>query len=76
MTMTETHPRHGIARRIRTMLQIRDLSVAKASARCNIPEPELVALAHGKIDPSLISLCRLANGLGTTTAWLTSGVRT
>lgn len=75
MTITDTHPRQGIARRVRTMLQIRNLTVAKASTRCNIPEPELVSLVHGKIDPSLISLCRLANGLGTTTKWLTSGKR-
>lgn len=75
MTMTNTHPRSGIDRRIRIMLQIRDLSFAKAAARCNIPEPDLIAMAHGAIDPGLISLCRLANGLGTTTAWLTSAVR-
>ena len=75
MTRTASHAPRGIDSRIRTMLQLRDYQPTTAAAKCGIPLAAFLDLLSGKTEPGIIALCRLANGLGCSTAWLKLGAQ-
>ena len=60
----------GIESRIRTMLQIRNLTVAKAAERCQLPVPTFETYLYGKNLPGAAGLLLLSRGLGCSADWL------
>lgn len=71
-TLTPPKPR-GMDSRIRTMMQIHNLSVAKAAKLCDLSEPSFTGYMAGKNLPGSAALLALATGLGCSADWLLAG---
>lgn len=72
MTRKPPEPR-GLNSRIRTMLQVRDLTVSKAAERCSLPQPTFETYLYGKNLPGAAALLSMSRGLGCSVDWLLSG---
>lgn len=73
MTKLKPHEPRGIDSRIRTMLQIHNLTVAKAAERCRLPLPTFETYLYGKNIPGAAGVLCLSRGLGVSADWLLSG---
>jgi len=73
MTPPKPHEPRGMDSRIRTMLQVRDLTVAKAAERCRLPLPTFECYLYGKNLPGAAGLLCMSKGLGCSADWLLDG---
>lgn len=70
MTAMKRHRPRGIASRIRTMMQIRDLSIETAAKSCRLPQKNMEAYAKGEAAPGRAAVFFLAYGLRCDMDWL------
>lgn len=73
--MTRPEPRRprGMDSRIRTMLQVRNLTVVAAAKTCSLPQSTLEDYLAGKSLPGSAALLALSQGLGCSADWLLGG---
>lgn len=73
--MTPNTPKKplGLDSRIRTMMQIHDLSVPQAAKLCDLSEASFTGYMAGKNLPGATALMALADGLGCSADWLLKG---
>lgn len=71
--MTQNVAALAVGKRIRTQLQVRNLTVARAAELCGLPKPTLEEYLYGKSLPGAESLALLSLGLSCTTDWLLFG---
>lgn len=71
--MTRSAIAVAIATRIRTRMQIHNLTVLKAAGLCGLPKPTFEEYLYGKSLPGAAALVALSRGLGCTTDWLLFG---
>lgn len=71
--MTDKLDAVAFGKRIRTQMQVRNLTVARAADLCGLPKPTLEEYLYGKSLPGAESLIGLSQGLGCTTDWLLFG---
>lgn len=62
----------GLGETIRTMRQVQGLTLVQLASRTGLSNPFLSQVERGKAQPSMDSLRRIADGLGTTIAVLTA----
>lgn len=60
----------GLDSRLRTMLQVRNLSIAKAAENCGLSTPSFETYLYGKSLPGAAALLSIAKGLGCSVDWL------
>lgn len=72
MTTTLPKPR-GVGGRIRTMMQVKDLTVPKAAALCNLTVPSFETYLYDQHLPGAAALMALSDGLGCSADWLLRG---
>lgn len=63
----------SIARRIRLMMEVRDLTQKKAAERCGMPEATLEGYIRALNMPGGESIARMARGFGVSADWLLDG---
>lgn len=73
MTTPKPLEPRGMDSRIRTMMQVLDLTVAKAAHRCRLPVPTFETYLYGKCLPGSAGLYCLSKGLGCSADWLLGG---
>lgn len=73
MTKLKPLDPRGIDSRIRTMLQVRNLTVARAAERCRLPQPTFETYLYGKNMPGAAGILCLSRGLGCSADWLLGG---
>lgn len=71
--MTEKLDAVALGKRIRTQIQIRNLTVDRAANLCGLPKPTIEQYLYGRSLPSSESLVALSRGLGCSTDWLLFG---
>lgn len=71
--MTQTVAALALGKRIRTQMQVLNLTVARAAEVCDLPKPSFEDYLYGKSLPGAESLVGLSRGLGCTTDWLLFG---
>jgi transcriptional regulator with XRE-family HTH domain len=71
--MTQNAAALAIGKRIRTKMQVHNLTVARAAELCSLPKPTIEEYLYGKSLPGAETLVALSRGLGCTTDWLLFG---
>lgn len=71
--MTQNVAALAIGKRIRTQIQVRNLTVERAASLCGLPKPTVEEYLYGKSLPGAESLVALSQGLSCTTDWLLFG---
>jgi transcriptional regulator with XRE-family HTH domain len=62
-----------VARRIRTMMEVRALGLSEAAKACEMPVPTLESYLKGANMPGGEGVAKLAQGLRVSADWLLSG---
>lgn len=63
----------AIGKRIRTQIQVRNLTIDRAANLCGLPKPTIEQYLYGRSMPGAEALVALSRGLGCTTDWLLLG---
>lgn len=65
--------KESVARRIRLMMEVNDMSQTTAAKACEMPVPTLEGYLRGLNMPGGEAIAKLARGLGVSADWLLAG---